>query len=300
MLLLMLCLLLPLCAGAEGLLVAPFPEEAPESIVADAVASLLGRQVASLPDLNGAEAVNAMLAQPETLLLDTQAALFLSLQGYTAADCREAMRPVCCLGRQDLVLVMDAAAAMSRGIKDASSFRSWMADHEYELLIARFVDPDVIDYASFLLEQALPVLSETCFDREEALDALSSDMLQLLVLPAASLPEGVLPLFSLGSAPSPVLTDLPCAVSLGWPVCDGITLSLYASAALPQEEAAALADTLSAALLQEAPATLADALTAAGFTTAFLAGEAFTDETAAAFASYASYMTSEGLFFYEQ
>ena len=175
----LLALLLPLAACAEGRLAVPFPENAPEYAVAEAVGSLLSREVVSLTGLNGAEAVNAMLEDPDTLLLDTQSALMLSLEGYTSADCREAMKPVCRLGLEPLVLVVGRDSALAQDVEDYAGFDAYIRDHEYELLLARYVDAGIIDHASFLLENALPLLSETCFDQEEAMDALNSDLIQI-------------------------------------------------------------------------------------------------------------------------
>ena len=285
---LLAALLLPVCAAAEGVLAVPFAEDAPEYAAAEAVGDLLGRTVQSMTDMNGAEAVNAMLADPDTLLMDTQNALMLSLQGYTSADCREAMRPVCRIGVQPLALVMNRDCAGTLGIADYEGFAAYAAEHEYELLTARYVDASVVDYASWLIENALPVMSETCFDREEALEALNSETLQFLVLPLGEVTEELLPLCTLGSQRAEALPDLPCAGELGLPVCEGITLGIYANAEMTPEETDKIAEQIAA---EAVPDELSPR---------YASGEAFAEETADAFAAYVDYMTAEGLFFYEQ
>ena len=298
MIILILTLMLPIAALADsaptsGLLVTPFAEGTAEYTAAEAIAALLNRDVKILPGENGAEAVNAMLADPETLLLDTQCALMLSLQGYTAADCREKMTPVCQLGAEPLCLVMSLDFAKALDVADYAGFAAYATDHEYELLIPRYVDAGVVDYASWLMENALPVLSETCFDLEEALDMLGDDSIQVMVVPASAVTDGMLPLCTLGAERSPLWPELPCAAELELPQCEGITLSLYANAEISPDAATEIAETMAAASLSEI-------LAPAGFVTAVQGGEAFEAETAATFADYAAYMTAEGLFFYEQ
>lgn len=287
-----------LCSSAlaEGLLAAPFAPDTPPAAIAAAVARAAGLALDLTEEADPAAAANAMLKSPDVLLFSDQAVMFAGMQGYTDEDVRVAMQPVCRIAHSPLYLVMDAAAARDLGIGNGADWMDYIAANEYELLLARHTDADVIDRAATLLSDELPVLTEY-YLVEEIPDVLAAGEAQAAVFSWGEMEaldrDSLLILCSLGEAREAQTPDIPCAQELGMPPCQPIYLYVFASAQAAAEDVARAAE----ACLAISP-DMVNALP--GFAFSPLSGEALRQEIARTFADYKRYMTAEGLFFYEE
>ena len=293
--LLLLCVLLCSAALAESALEAPFVPDSAGAAVAAAAADALGLSLRLTEEADPGAAADAMLASPGLLLCADQAVLIAGLQGYTSADLRTAMRPVCRIASCPLYLAADAAMAEEMGFSDAEGLLALIAENEYELTFARHISADVIDRAVTKLADGIAVLTEYYLEDEIA-DVLASGEAQAAVITGDRLAAddgSLLPLCSLGAERTADRPDLPCAAELGIPVCDGVLVWILASADTPDETVQKAADTC----LAIAPESFG---AAPGYVFAPLSGEDAAEEIARVFADYKEYMTSEGLFFYEE
>ena len=291
---LLLCLLFPAAALGEAAVVHPFPEGSAEALLASMAAEQPGLPLQSAGPDDPAAAVNRMLADPESVLCDTQQALILSLQGYTDKDLREDLTPVCRLAVSPLYLVMDSAAAADFGVNDAASLLAYVREHEYELNLARRIDADPVDRAAVSLTDQLPLLTDI-FTPEEVPEALKTGAAAAAVVTGADLAaslkeENLLVLFTLGDTRTEAFPDLPCAPELGLDPVRPAELCLFLSSAASEDLVGKLAG-----ITLPAGETLP-----LGYEPAPLSGEAFAAEIADLFADYKKYMTAEGLFFYEE
>lgn len=292
-----LLLSLFLCASAlaASSLEAPYPPDSPGAAVAAAAAEALGLSLHLTDGADLPKAADVMLQSPGALLCADQSLIISGLQGYTSRDLRTAMRPVCRIAVSPLYLAVNARAAADLGITDAASLLSYLADHEYEAYFARHIDADVPDRAVTKLSEAVPVFTEG-YPEDEIPSALESGEVLAAVLSETQLAAAdpsLLPVCSLGAERTAAFPDLPCAAELDLPLCDGIGVWLFASS---DTEDAAVARAASACLEMD-PAAV-DAVP--GFAFAPLAGEEAEKEIRDLIADYIGYMTSEGLFFYEQ
>ena len=298
--LLLLILSLAPSAGAEGSLVTPFPDGSAEAALASRIAEIL--EIAYLPSEEAApeserrvKAANLMLAEPGTLLCDTQAALIAALQGYTTEDYRSAMVPVCRVARCPLYLVLGKSTAAALGIDSMESFLAFLAEHEYDdsLLLARHVEASPSDRAAVFLADELPLLTDVFFP-EQIPDMLSSGEAALAVFTEAELEKAqdLLILFTLGSERTEARPDIPAIPEAGFRACP--EPALYLMARVGMEEAL-----LQEKALKISEADLSAACLSAGFVFDPLSGEALRAEVAGIFADYRDYMTAEGLYFYE-
>lgn len=293
--LLILCLL-PAVSLAQDAIVAPFAENTPERQIASAIADRLALPCVFAEQADGAGAANRMLSDPSLILCDTQSSLSASLQGYTDADLRTAMLPLCQAARCPLFLVMDKDAAASLGIADAAAFLSYIQENEYELLLARHISADAIDRAATLLSNELPLMADY-FLPEEVLSALHSGDVQAAIVDGARLIEAaddrLLLLCALGDQRAKAYPDLPCAAELDIPICQDIFLGLY----MQKDGDQALIEKTQALL---SAADLEDTLLPLGYSFSPLDQQAFEQLVRDTFADYKRYMTAEGLFFYEE
>jgi hypothetical protein len=236
-----------------------------------------------------------MLQAPGTLLCADQSLLISGLQGYTSQDLRTAMRPVCRVAASPLYLVVDRLTAADIGVSDAESLLVWIGEHEYEAYFARHIDADVIDRAVTRLSESVAVLTDY-YTEDEIPSALAGGKVLAAVVSDVQLAEtdpALLPVCSLGAARTGAFPDLPCAAELGLPVCDGINIYLFTSS----ETDDATVEQAASACLNMDPGSVD---TVPGFAFAPLAGEEVNEEIREIIADYIGYMTSEGLFFYEE
>ena len=291
---LLVSLLLCSAAHAGSILEAPFVPDSAGAAVAAAAAEALQLQLRLTEDADVANAADIMLEDAGILLCADQAVLISSLQGYTSQDLRTAMRPVCRIAVSPLYLVVNAQAAESLGISGAESLLSYVAEHEYEMYIARHIDADVIDRAVIRLSDSVPVFTEG-YPEEEIPSALENGEVLAAVysgLQLAESGEALQPVCSLGSERTEAFPGLPCAAELGIPECDGIGIFLFASADAQDETVTQAAETC----LGVGP----EAAAVPGLSFAPLSGAELEDEIRRLFADYKDYMTAEGLFFYEE
>ncbi len=282
------------CALAENALECPFPADTPAAGVAAAAADALGLPLHLTEEADTVKAVNTMLGGPGTLLCADQTALILSLQGYTDRDLRTDMQAVYKIASCPLFLVMDWTVAEEMGISDAGGLIAYMEENEYELLLARHIDADIIDRAVTLLSDELPLLTDY-YSEEEIPAALESGEVHAAVISGTDLEkngEGLLVLCSLGAQRTALRPDLPCAAELGLPVCREISVYLFTSAQTGRD---AVEAAVSACGVLET-----EGLAVPGFDLTPLSGDALENEIREIFADYKKYMTAEGLFFYEE
>lgn len=278
-------------AAAAGM-VAPFTAESAEGKTAQALADLLGIQLILTGDGTSDEAANRMLAEPGVYLCDTQAAPIAGLQGYTDEDLRTAMVPVCLAAESPLYIVMDVTKADEYGIRDAETMMSYINDHEYELTFARHTGADVTDRAVTLLSNEMAVLTDY-FMPEEIPDVLRSGEADGAVMTGAALADnrdGLIVLCCLGDHRSEAFPEVCCAQEIGLPVCRGEMLWLFTSVITDTGEAEGYARIAAEGNLQLPE----------GFEQRILTGDALLDDMTDLFADLKEYMTSEGLFFYEE
>ena len=294
---LLLFLFLFLCAAALAAspLEAPYTSGSPGASIAAAVAEALGLELHLTDGADLPKAADVMLQSPGALLCADQSLIISGLQGYTSQDLRSAMRPVCRIAVSPLYLVVNKQAAADLGITDAQSLLSYISEHEYEAYFARHIDADVSDRAVTKLSESVPVFTEG-YPEDEIPSALESGEVLAAVVSEAQLDgadSSLLPLCSLSAERTAAFPDLPCAAELDIPPCDGIGIWLFASS-----------DTDNTTITQAASACLgmdpASVNTVPGFAFAPLAGEEADKEIRDIIADYIGYMTSEGLFFYEQ
>ncbi len=286
----MICCVFASASAAD--IITPFGADSAEGKIAAALSDQLGIPLTQITEETDGEAANQMLGNPEIFLLDTQAAPIAGLQGYTDEDLRTAMAPVCLVAESPLYIVMDAAKAEEYGIRDAETLVSWITDHEYELTFARHTGADVIDRAVTLLGNETAVLTDY-FMPEEIPEVLHSGEADGAVMTGAELAENaddLLILCCLSGTRSVSFPEIPCAAEAGLPECRGETLWLFTSVKtdplLIEQVAQVVSD--------------ADLPLPAGFEKRVLTGDELREDLKALFADLKDYMTSEGLFFYEE
>ena len=282
-------------ALAGSPLEAPYAPDSAGAAVAAAAAKALGTELRLTEGADLPKAADAMLQAPGTLLCADQSLLISGLQGYTSQDLRTAMRPVCRVAASPLYLVVDRLTAADIGVSDAESLFAWIGEHEYEAYFARHIDADVIDRAVTRLSESVAVLTDY-YTEDEIPSALAGGKVLAAVVSDVQLAEAdpaLLPVCSLGSARTGAFPDLPCAAELGLPVCDGINVYLFTSS----ETDDATVEQAASACLNMDPGSVD---TIPGFAFAPLAGEEVNEEIREIIADYIGYMTSEGLFFYEE
>ena len=288
-------LLISSAALAEGQLEAPYMPDSAEAAVSAAAAQAMDMELHLTDGADTVRAADVMLQAPGTPVCADQSLLIASLQGYTSQDLRTAMQPVCRIAVSELFLVVHAQTAAGLGISDAESLLSYISEHEYEAYLARHIDADVIDRAAIRLSESLAVFTEGYLENE-IVAALESGEVLVAVMNGKQIAEAgpdILPVCSLGGGRTEDFPDIPCAAELGLPVCEGNTIYLFASSDTEDETVQALAT----ACLNMDPASVNGA---AGYSFAPLSGEELKEKIRELIADYIGYMTSEGLFFYEE
>lgn len=291
----LLMLVLVLCAvsgaRAEKGLVAAFPPESRESVIAQAVAGMLDLPL--LEDEDAGSAANRMLADPEHILLGSQDVLIAGLQGYTELDLRQAMTPVCALAVSPFFLVMDRNVAEELGITDLDSFRAYISEAQEDVIFARHLDADPVDRAVTRLAYELDVLTDL-FEDDEVPAALRDGEALAGVFSAADLAESEenwLPVLCLGTERDSAHPDVPCAAEAGFTPSEGFLVGLYMSSeasAESVENVCTAAQSLNVSLLP------------AGYVPSALSASDYAALVSSLFTDYMGYMTEDGLAFYEE
>lgn len=287
-----LCCILNSFAAAD--LYAPFSEESAEGKVAGMLADKLGIPLVLTGEGTSDKAANRMLGDPGALLFDSQSAPIAGLQGYTDEDLRTAMVPICLVAESPLYIVMDTGKAEQYGICDAATLTTYISENEYELTFARHTGADVTDRAVTLLGNEMAVLTDY-FLPEEIPDVLRSGEADGAIMTGAELAENkddpdLLVLCCLGRKRSKAYPDIPCAAEAGIPECRGEMLYLFTSAKTEPAETEQYEQIVSGS----------DLLLPKGFEQRLLTGNALMNDVRELFSDLKEYMTSEGLFFYEE
>ena len=292
---LFIALLACTAALAEHPLEAPYAQDSAGAAVAAAAAKALGTELHLTDGADLPKAADVMLQAPGTLLCADQSLIISGLQGYTSQDLRTAMKPVCRIAESPLYLVVNRVTASEIGISDMESLLAWIGAHEYEAYFARHLDADVIDRAVTRLSESVAVLTDY-YAEDEIPAALAEGKVLAAVVSEVQLDHAdpsLLPLCSLGGSRTGAFPDLPCAAELGLPVCDGISVYLFTSS---ETDGAAVEQAASACRNMD-PGSVD---TVPGFAFAPLDGEEVNEKIRDLIADYVGYMTSEGLFFYEE
>jgi len=279
-------------AGAERGLEADFAADSPEAALCAVVAEKTGLPLETAGEEPGS-AANRMLADPGRIVCGTQQVLIEGLQGYTTADLRQAMTPVCRVAVSPLYLVMDRSAAEAYGISSLETLQQYTAEHEYELTFARHLGADPADRAAVRLADEAAALTDY-FREEEIPDVLRSGDADAAVFSGRDLAENDgdwLVLCCLSAERSRDYPDVPCAAEAGWTPCEGVWFALFASADAPEEEIGSVAEAARAIAQEDLPA---------GWELSPLEGGECREAVRELFADYKAYMTAEGLFFYEE
>ena len=279
-------------AASADEIVAPYDEDGAEGRIARLLADQLNLPVNLTGNGTSDEAANRMLSEPGVFLLDSQAAPIAGLQGYTDEDLRTEMVPVCVVAESPLYIVMDAHKAEEYGISDAETLASYISEHEYELTFARHIGADVIDRAVTLLGNNIAVLTDYFMPEEipEILHTGGADGTVMTGAELANNADELLILCCLGENRSEAFPDVSCAAEAGFPVCRGETMWIFTSVKTDSDLIEQYARKISEAELE-----LPD-----GFERRNLTGDALQEDLQTLFADLKSYMTSEGLFFYEE
>ena len=279
-------------ALADKGLSSAFPPDSATAACVPQIADGLSLPLLPVQDGDAGSAANLMLADPECVLLGSQDVLIAGLQGYTNEDLRVKMKPACSLAVSPLFLTMDRNVADGYGITDFASLRTYVSSHEYDLTFARHVGADPVDLAVTRLADEMEVLTDY-FLVEEVPDVLRNGEAAAGVFSGEDLAasgEDWLILCCLGTERSSLYADVPCAPEIGLTPCTGKLLCLFMSSEASDESVSAVC---------KAAEFLVDSLPA-GYEPCYVAGSVFTQTILDLFADYKEYMTSEGLFFYEE
>lgn len=259
-------------------------EAAMTDYLAERLTQALQTPVSAVHQAGGAAAVNAFLALPagEAFLVTNPDTMVEALTQYdTDQDMRVALLPVTCVAASGSSFYASPAAAQALPEATLEALTAYTEEHPYELFIARMVTVDSNDYRLLEATGDMYVDQNMYMDYEEAAQAAREGAPDLIVFSDAMCPpaaEGYVRLFS---------AEQP-----------GIWQGVFVHAA----GADALADRLSAALTAVcAEDDWFSLLAAGGYSDAPCpAREDFEAAVKDQFAAYVRYLTSEGLFFYEQ
>lgn len=224
--------------------------------------------------------------------LVTQQALLEGLQGYTDCEVRTDLQLLLPLAKDELFLVVSGETAETCGLTDLPSLQAFLTEHPFELTLMRSFEASAADYAAVQVFNALDLDTDTFSDPEDCAENLVDGSYLMVADTAAAQvlsEEGAVVLGPLSEVRSSVFPDLPAAGECSLPVCLGNVWALYLAAEgdtepwleqlLPAVEDPAFKEILEAnGLLPVAPED-------------FPLAELLND--------YVTYMTEEGLFFYE-
>lgn len=280
------CLLSVSAALADPVLVDGYADRPAEAAMSEYLAARLseslGAEITVRHEADETAAANAFLALPEAdaILLAGPNAMIFSLQGHVNEDLRTALDPVAetalsrCVfyGTPDLAgLVPDAAP---------ESLAAWSEEHPYEQVLFRTMDADYNDYLALAVTGDFYLDDGLCADYAEAGQMLQDGTSGILILSSAMIPDG-----------------LDAFV----PLCDADRKGLWQGIFVRSGNGKDLADRLSAAV----PAILASPewlamLAENGYESPLcVTPEEFRAKVKEETGELISYLTTEGLFFYE-
>ncbi len=284
---LMVLLLFVSAAQAEIILVDGYSAHPAEAALserlAESLAAALQTDVSVRHEADALSAINAFLGLPEgssPLLLCTQEAMILSLQGYTDQDLRTAVLPAARVAASESWLYASPAVLELVPSPTLDSLTAYTEENPYQLFIARLIDASPADYLTLEATRDMYVDQNLYMDDEEMGAEAKAGAPDLAVFSAAMLP---------GAA-----ADYERLFPAGLP---GLWQGLFAR---PDGEKMIPVLSQAALALNETPEGR-EMLSDAGYTPGSgLDAEEFTGEVKALFAEYVRYLTNEGLFFYEQ
>lgn len=283
---LVLSLVLPQLATAEGILLVPQYALDKRMTVADEIAERLGVEVVLGEDEDAL--IKQAIENPETLLLETQSAVIRGLQGYQGGELSETMQPVARVDSEPLYLVMLKDKAAELEIGNGSDLLNYVAENEYELLLGRYIYAGVKDMTATEICNQISIFSEYYYD-EEIDEALHNDEIQLALYSESELStraEDLLVLATTGAERGSNAPEVPTLTELGVEVSQEINFWLLASKQVGQDRVAELAEML----------CNGDPI---GNQIVLTGEEAETDMRESA-TVIEQYLTAEGLFFYRQ
>lgn len=280
------CLLLVPAAFADPVLVDGFADHPAEAAMSEYLASrlseMLGVEVSVQHEPDETAAANAFLALPEdgAVLLAGPNAIIFSLQGYVDLDLRTAMTPVAEVARARCVFC--GTPDIGSLLPDATpeSLAAWTEEHPFEWSLFRTMNADYNDYLSLAVTGDFSLDDGFCVDYVEAGQMLQDGISGIIVLSSAMIPGGLESFVPLCDADIPGL----------W---QGLFVRSEGSEALAGQLASAVPDILSSpewlALLEDNGYEASPCQASADFRSKV---EEETQELI-------SYLTAEGLFFYE-
>lgn len=248
--------------------------------IAETSADLLGLTVVTDEDED--VLLNRTATETGHLLLDTQSAVIRCLQGYTDGEFFEIFSPVARVGTEAICLVMRKEKADELGITGLDSLLTYIAENEYEFLLARYPDAGIKDMAATEISNELAVFTDYYYE-EEIAGAMEDDEVQLALKTETELAAGagdLIILCTIGRERSSVYPDLPTLSEAGIAVEREIRYYLITANGTDPGYIRQVAETLAVA----GPVVTGAELTAE------LEQEA---------AECEAYLTSEGLFFYK-
>lgn len=282
---LVLSLVLPQLATAEGILLVPQYALDKRMTVADEIAERLGVEVALGEDEDAL--IKQAIENPETLLLETQSAVIRGLQGYQGGELSETMQPVARVDSEPLYLVMLKDKAAELEIGNGSDLLNYVAENEYELLLGRYIYAGVKDMTATEICNQISIFSEYYYD-EEIDEALHNDEIQLALYSESELPtraEDLLVLATTGAERGSNAPEVPTLTELGVEVSQEINFWLLVSKQAGQDRIAEWTEML---------------LNGDPIGNRVLTGEEAENEMQESAAAIEQYLTAEGLFFYRQ
>lgn len=282
---LVLSLVLPQLATAEGILLVPQYALDKRMTVADEIAERLGVEVALGEDEDAL--IKQAIENPETLLLETQSAVIRGLQGYQGGELSETMQPVARVDSEPLYLVMLKDKAAELEIGNGSDMLNYVAENEYELLLGRYIYAGVKDMTATEICNQISIFSEYYYD-EEIDEALHNDEIQLALYSESELStraEDLLVLATTGAERGSNVPEVPTLTELGVEVSQEINFWLLVSKQAGQDRIAEWTEML---------------LNGDPIGNRVLTGEEAENEMQESAAAIEQYLTAEGLFFYRQ
>lgn len=282
---LVLSLVLPQLATAEGILLVPQYALDKRMTVADEIAERLGVEVALGEDEDAL--IKQAIENPETLLLETQSAVIRGLQGYQGGELSETMQPVARVDNEPLYLVMLKDKAAELEIGNGSDLLNYVAENEYELLLGRYIYAGVKDMTATEICNQISIFSEYYYD-EEIDEALHNDEIQLALYSESELStraEDLLVLATTGAERGSNAPEVPTLTELGVEVSQEINFWLLVSKQAGQDRIAEWTEML---------------LNGDPIGNRVLIGEEAENEMQESAAAIEQYLTAEGLFFYRQ
>lgn len=279
-------LLLVSCALADPVLVDGYSDHPAEAAMSEFLASLLserlGTEITVQHEADEAAAANAFLALPadSAVLLAGPNAMIYSLQGHIDLDLRTALDPVAetALARCVLYGSPDLAAL----VPDATpgSLAAWTEDHPYEQALFRTMNADYNDYLALAVTGDFYLDDGLCADYAEIEQMIVDGTSGIIVLSTAMIPE-----------------ELNSFVPLCYAEIPGLWQGLF----VRSDGGKALSDRLSSAIpdILSSPEWLA-LLAENGYETpACRSSDEFRKKVEDETQELISYLTAEGLFFYE-